>query len=148
MFILFRILFATVQNARTNCYILPDVPKQQLMKNFCLRIYLQNWLRYRCAKFQFCLLRSAIIFISQDYEIPTIGDQDISYVSLQFQRNQPSSCWDTALWRWLVGVICSTRRGLLTHWTCVLTLLHQNRSHGYTRLLSNSPVVSKCSLHL
>ena len=59
-----------------------------------------------------------------------LRDQDISYVSCKCQRNRLSSCWDTALWIWLAGVVCSAQRGLLTHWTCVLTPIHKNRSHG------------------
>ena len=108
------------------------------IENFSLRIYLQNWLRYGYSKCQFLLLCSAINFLARDTKLRTIRVQDISYVSWKFQRSRPSSCWDTALWSWLAGVVCSAQRGLLTHWTCVLTRLHKNLSHGQTKLQSNS----------
>ena len=118
------------------------------IKNYSLRIYLQNWLRYRHSKFQCCLLNSAINFLARITKLNTIGDQHIGYVSWQFQRNRFSSCWHTVLGSWFTGVVCSAQRGLLTHSTCVLARLHKNRSHGQTKLQSNSPVVSKCSLYL
>ena len=63
------------------------------IKNFSLRIYLQNWLRYRHSKFQCCLLNSAINFLARITKLNTIGDQHIGYVSWKFQRNRFSSCW-------------------------------------------------------
>ena len=100
------------------------------IENFSLRIYLQSWLWYLYSKFQICLLCSTFYFIASDTKLVTIEEQDKGYVSWKCQRNRPSDCWDTALWIWLAGVVCSAQHGLLTHWTCLLTRLDKNRSHG------------------
>ena len=83
------------------------------VKNFSLRIYLQNWPRYHHSKFQCCLLHSLINIFARVTKLKTISDQDIGYVSWKFQRNRPSSLWDTALLS--VSSAMSAQRGLFTH---------------------------------
>ena len=72
-------------------------PLTSFIENFCLKVYLKNWLRYRYSKFQFCLLPSAIDILATVTTLGTFKHLDISNVSCKFQRNRPSSFWDTAL---------------------------------------------------
>ena len=102
------------------------------IKNFSLRIYLQNWLRYRHSKFQCCLLYSAINILARVTKLNTIGDQDIGYVSWKFQRNRPSSFWDTAP---LSLSSMSAQRGLLTHLCFRGTNIVLTAKRSYSRTL-------------
>ena len=85
-------------------------PLTSFIENFCLKVYLKNWLRYRYSKFQFCLLPSAIDILATVTTLGTFKHLDISNVSCKFQRNRPSSFWDTARFS-----LSSAQRGLLTH---------------------------------
>ena len=73
-------------------------PDTSYVENFCLRVYLQNWLRYHHSKFQFCLLPSAIKFWAMTTKLDSRKAQVMSYVSWKFERNRRSTYWDTALW--------------------------------------------------
>ena len=72
-------------------------PLTSFIENFCLNVYLKNWLRYRYSKFQFCLLPSAIDILATVTTFGTFKHLDISNVPCKCQRNRPSSFWDTAL---------------------------------------------------
>ena len=72
-------------------------PLTSFIENFCLKVYLKNWLRYRYSNFQFCLLPSAIDILATVTTLSIFKYLDISNVSCKFQRNRPSSFWDTAL---------------------------------------------------
>ena len=98
------------------------------IKNFSLRIYLQNWLRYRHSKCHCCLLHSAINILARVTKLNTIRDQHIGYVSWKFQRNRLSSFWDTALLS--MSSARSAQHGLLTHlcFRCTNIVLTAKRS--------------------
>ena len=102
------------------------------MKNFSLRIYLQNWPRYRHSKCQCCLLHSAIN-LARIPKLNTIGDQDLGDVSWKFQRNRPSSFWDTALLS--LSSAMSAQRGLLTHLCFRGTNIVLTAKRSYSRTL-------------
>ena len=72
-------------------------PLTSFIEKICLKVYLKNWLRYRYSKFQFCLLPSAIDILATVTTLGTFKHLDISNVSCKFQRNRPSSFWDTTL---------------------------------------------------
>ena len=90
----------------------PDINYNE---NICLNFFLQNWLRYRYSKFQFCLLPSAIRFWFRVTQIGALKDTIVNYVSWKFEHNRRSTYRDTAFWSGLGGVVCTPQRGVWTH---------------------------------
>ena len=103
------------------------------IKNFSLRIYLQNWPRYRHSKFQCCLLHSAINISARVTKLNMIRDHDTGYVSWKFQRNRLSSFWDTPLLS--LSSARSAQRGLLTHLCFRGTNIVLTAKRSYSRTL-------------
>ena len=114
MFILFPCIFQLWCNntSETNAMHYHMALSIGYVKNFSLRIYLQNWPRYRHSKFQCCLLHSAINIFARVTKLNMIRDHDTGYVFWKFQRNRLSSFWDTALLS--MSSAMSAQRGLLT----------------------------------
>ena len=107
-------------------------PLTSFIENFCLKFYLKNWLRYRYSNFQFCLLPSAIDILCTNTTLGTVKQRDISNFFWKFQRNRPSSFWDTALLS--LSSAMSAQRGLLTHlcFRCTNIVLTAKRSYSRT----------------
>ena len=108
-------------------------PLTSFIENFCLKVYLKNWLRYRYSKLQFCLLPSAIDILATVTTLGTFRHLDISNVSCKFQRNRPSSCWDTT--RFSLSSAMSAQRGLLTHLCFRGTNIILTAKRSYSRTL-------------
>ena len=108
-------------------------PLTSFIENFCLKVYLKNWLRYRYSKFQFCLLPSAIDILATVTTLGTFKHRDISNVSCKCQLNRPSSFWDTA--RLILSSAMSAQRGLLTHLCFLGTNIILTAKRSYSRSL-------------
>ena len=107
-------------------------PITSFIENFYLELYLKNWLRYRYSKFQVCLLPSSTDMLSTMTTLGSIKHLDISNVFWKFQRNRPSSFWDTTLLS--LSSAMSAQRGLLTHlcFRCTNIVLTAKRSYSRT----------------
>ena len=126
---------AMVRNTRTKWYTPSDGPTHQLYWEFCLKVYLKNWLRYRYSKFQFCLLPSAIDILATVTTLGTFKHLDISNFSCKFQRNRPSSLCDTVLLSLSSASAMSAQRGLLTHLCFRGTNIILTAKRSYSRTL-------------
>ena len=124
---------AMVQYIRNKCYALSHGPKHRLYQEFKFENLAWKLTEISPFKIQCCLLHNAINILARVTKLNTISDQDIGYVSWKFQRNRPSSCWDTALLS--VSSAMPAQRGLLTHLCFRGTNIVLTAKRSYSRTL-------------